>query len=78
MVSIGMLPKEKDFRHLKRRKEVLEFQCAYVSEVVTWLAKRQGGNFTPPTKNYVEDESLKDVDGREIVDLTSPQVHHDQ
>jgi hypothetical protein len=41
LVAIGMLPKEQDFRQLKSRQEALEIQCAYVSEVVTWLANHK-------------------------------------
>jgi hypothetical protein len=50
MVAMGMLPKEQDFRQLKSRKEALEVQNAYVSEVVTWIANHQGGNFVPPAR----------------------------
>jgi hypothetical protein len=52
MVAIGMLPKEQDFCQLKSRQEALEIQNAYLTEVVTWLARHQGGNFVPPARNY--------------------------
>jgi hypothetical protein len=74
LVALGMLPKEQDFHQLKRRHEALEIQCAYVAEVVTWLANRQGGNFTPPAVNYVEADSSQAVVDCGIVDLTSQ--HH--
>jgi hypothetical protein len=74
MVAMGMLPKEQDLYQLKSRQEALEIQNAYVSEVVTWIANRQGGNFVPPARNYAKAKSSKAVAGRETVDLTSPQV----
>lgn len=75
MVTIGMLPKEQDFRQLKSRQEALEIQCAYMSEVVTWLANHQGGNFTPPARNYTEARSSQAAKGRVTVDLTKPAPH---
>lgn len=73
-----MLPKEQDFRQLKSRQEALEVQNAYMTKVVTRLAKHQGGNFIPPTRSYASAETSNVVAGRETVDLTSPQVQNDQ
>jgi hypothetical protein len=68
MVALGMLPKDEDFRQLKRRMETLEAQNAYLMEVVTWIAHRHGGSFHPPVvpQPWVELSAIvarKDVSG---------------
>lgn len=71
-----MLPKEKDFHQLKSKQKAFEIQCAYVYEVVTWLANRQGGNFTPPGKNYAKVGFSQAIVGRVTVDFTNS--HHNK
>jgi len=48
MVALGMLPKEKDFRQLKRRMETLEEHNSQHISMVSWNAKRHGGSFQIP------------------------------
>jgi hypothetical protein len=58
MVALGMLPKEEDFRQLKSSLEALEIKNSYMTEVITWLARRQGRTFVPPAGKQARPESL--------------------
>jgi len=48
MVELGMLPKDQDFKNLKKSMESLEDQNNLLITMVSWLVKGHGGSFPLP------------------------------
>jgi len=47
-----MLPKDKDFKQLKRKMETLEEQNDYLVSVISWMVQRLEGTCYPPASTW--------------------------
>jgi hypothetical protein len=58
LFSLGLLPKDEDFRKLEGRMEALEFQNSYISETLPWMATLgTRRDLLPPERHYSSQES---------------------
>jgi len=72
MVAMGMLPKDHDFRQLKKSMESLEEKNKFLMMMVCWLVKHHGGTFPLPSGGHLHTRSSSTVGPMTSFGLVAP------